>query len=257
MNRCPRCGRRDAFGWHRCDPQLQPLRVPVGRTPAGRPIPRAAPPRPVPPARRPVPIPTPGRPGPGRVGRPPAPPPLGGAGGLPGFPGRDQPDATVATRPVVIGGGGGIDAALGTLTMLLMLVTVLVTPALLMMALFVLMIFLIIGWGLGRIGMLWPLMFLRAGGRRRDTPARPTLAFRCDDGHRLREVRIYGHETGVSLGDSVRVHGPSIGGVVHAWSIANRTTGVVLRRRGRIRVIAMLVCDAWMALGILSILAAS
>ena len=157
----------------------------------------------------------------------------------------------------MIGGGGAFDAALSSVTGLLVLITILITPALRAMAIFFLLIFLLIGWGLGRIGMLWPLLLLRGRGGGRGAPAAPTLAFRYDDGNRLSEVRLFGYETGVSLGDSVKVTGPRIGGVIHASSVINRTTGVPLRRRGRARLIVMLVCDAWMLLGILSVLAAS
>jgi len=163
---------------------------------------------------------------------------------------------TVASRPVAIGGGGALEASLRSATVLLAVITVLVTPALFAMLVMFFLFFLVIGWFLGRIGMLWPLMLMgRRGGGGGPSP-QPTMAFRWDTGDRISQVHLLGHETGVALGDTVAVRGPRIGGIFHASSVVNYTTGVVLRRRGMYRLIALVLVDLWLLLGILSVLAA-
>lgn len=235
MNTCMRCGRRELLGFHRCEPPLVPLRVPASppptrRSPAPRPALRQPP---VPPARGPrVPEGIAGPPR--RRGQ--------GSGGV------------VASRPAVVGGGVGIDGAIGTLTLLLLCLTVLVTPALLFLAVMLLAVFLVVGWLLGRIGMLWALLLLRPRGRG-PAPEVPSLAFRTDTGNHLDDVRLRGHSSGIALGDEVVVQGVRLGGIVHAARVTNLTTGVVLVRRGLGRLVFLALVDLWLALSIASALA--
>lgn len=249
MNKCRSCGRRLVAGWHRCAvtrssaPVPRAARPPTGSL-SGRGATAAIPTRSRfgaanPGVRRPV------------SARGPVPPHLRVE------PATDADETSiVASRPSIVSGGDVLEAALGPPMLLLFCAVVVVTPQLLRISIALVALLLLAGWVLSRFGVSRAMLLLRPRRARAGATRWPTLAFRADSGARVDDVRLYGHDSGVMLGDEVRIRGPRVGGVLRATSVVNHTTGVVLRRRGLARVVVMLLVDAWLLVAVVSALAA-
>lgn len=165
----------------------------------------------------------------------------------------------VQSTPAVTSSRPGIDGALKTailvLGMLLLLASIAAAPmlfgALLVLALpFIVILFLVFGL-LGRFGLtagMWGFLAGFAGRGRNNRWQPPTLTFRCDFPSGTREVRLRGFDSGVQLGDHVRVNGAIVRGAVEAARVENVQTGYVMRRHGLITTTLLAVTAAGLAL---------
>lgn len=229
MTTCPQCGRTVLTNRHRCPaPGAGPGSSLPAATPPGRPqlgLSRVAPRGGLQPAR-------------------PLPPPA------PALPTAPTSTGPVISRPTVAAGGPEPEALLRPLALVLGLLVVLRTPALLGMLVLPLLLLVAAGWLLGRVGLLG-LLALRPRRAPRARPVAQDLAFRWDDGSGPTEVRLRGHDTGVALGDHVSVHGLRRNGVLHATSVENHTTRVVLRRQGLVGLVLLALLDVWLLLALL------
>lgn len=135
---------------------------------------------------------------------------------------------------------------LRAVTLLLVVITLLSTPG--VVALLVLLMVPVVAllWLAGRFGLrgVIPFWLLR---RPRRAPlsdrGEPVMVFRVDDGRRVQEIRLRGHQSGVQLGDYVKSEGIDLGGTLHAAKVTNQTTGVVLRRPGTMLMLVLVVID--------------
>lgn len=106
-------------------------------------------------------------------------------------------------------------------------------------------------------GLLSIVSLVRMGGRRSCPLPPPSLSFRCQLGGQPREVRIFGHDSGIELGDlQVRVHGVPWDGRLRALRVVNLDSGAVLRRRGLVGLAVFALVDGLLVLTILGHLAA-
>ncbi len=214
--RCPRCDR---------------YLLPGGTCPACPPLPSVTAP--------------PALPGP-TVGRWPAQP----AGATPGL------AATVASRPVANLVSGRPNRGLRALAVLLAVVLVVSSPGLLsnLLAAMIVPIILVVLllWLLSRVGLL-PVLGLFLPRPRARVGAVPSteLAFRCNQGGAVTDVRLRGHSTGIALGDTVSVRGVRVAGVLHAAQVRNLTTGTVLWRDGVGGTTLLVLLDAFLLLSVL------
>ena len=155
------------------------------------------------------------------------------------------------SRPAVVAGGLEPESVLRPVAVILLILIVLRIPALLVMFLMPLLVLLALGWLLGRIGLLGPLTLLRWRRRQPPTPSQ-ALAFRWDNGGRITCVRLAGYDTGIELGDQVAVTGVRKAGLLHATTVHNHTTAVVMRRRGLAGLVVLALLNTCLLLSLLA-----
>lgn len=172
-------------------------------------------------------------------------------------------EGRVLTAPQVSMSSARPDHALRCLAVPLLVIAIVTSPGFIEAVLFWLIIVAIFVWlverlGLGRMfGLLSIFSLVRLGGRRSaPLPPPPSLSFRCQLGGRPREARIFGHDSGIELGDRVRVHGVAWDGRLRALRVVNLDSGAVLRRRGLVGLVLFALVDGLLVLTIIGHLAA-
>lgn len=172
-------------------------------------------------------------------------------------------EGRVLTAPQVSMSTARPDHALCGLAVPLLVIAIATSPGFIEAVVFWLIIVAIFVWlverlGLGRMfGLLSIVSLVRMGGRRSaPLPPPPSLSFRCQLGGQPREVRIFGHDSGIELGDRVRVHGVPWDGRLRALRVVNLDSGAVLRRRGLVGLAVFALVDGLLVLTILGHLAA-
>jgi len=162
----------------------------------------------------------------------------------------------VISTPAVIRGTDTESGAFRAVTILLLIVFVLVTPAIMNTLLLLGVVIVLLVVALGWIGIRLPVLaimglFLPRRGRRESEPE-PVLAFRWQGPNGPTDVRLRGWDHGAALGDLVSVTGWRRFGILWATRVVNHTTNVTMRRSGLIRLGAFVAIDLYLILAIVA-----
>ena len=163
-------------------------------------------------------------------------------------------DGMVLSQPSISATRTGPDRVARAVAVPLLVIAVVTSPGFLGALILWLIIAAVVVWlvewlRLGRLlGIFGLLSLLRPRGARRGPWVPPTMAFRYQVDGRPREVRLVGHDTGIELGERVRVRGLPSRGTIHAVQVVNESTGATMRRHGLVRLILLVLLDASLAL---------
>jgi hypothetical protein len=159
----------------------------------------------------------------------------------------------VVTEPTTSASGVGPDGIARALVLPLAIIAVLTNGVLVEHLLVTAIVIIVVLWLLRRIGIdglmfvsLISSMWRGARGARGPRTGPPALTFRYDEAGLSRSVRLIGHDSGVHLGDRVRVRGVEVRGTIHAIEVVDVTTGARLRRSGMARLAMLGLIDLWL-----------